>query len=456
MVKTYLSVALSLSIAACGSNGNGKCDVLANSGCGDGKVCEYVSGSDTSACFSPVEVDGKVLDLSTNKGVANARVVAVDINGIAVSSVATSASDGTYKLRVPVERASDGTPISSEITLRADAQGYQSFPGTIREPLPSDTGQATLMNGTYVLQSSITDIGLFPLSNAGTGKISGKVDIADDHPGVLVVAELNGKGSAVIASYDGNYTIFNLDPGHYAVTAYARGHVYTVGEVDVATSAVTLDLKLSTDAPGTLTGNVNIVNPGTGNATSVVVFVESTYDPTTGRGVPPPNLRAPESGPPSVTNAFTIDAVPPGKYVVVAGFENDNLVRDPDHCIAGTADVHVTVTAGQTAALPTAFKVTGALDVMSPGANMAQPVTSAPTLLWADDAGEDQYLIEVFDAFGQRVWMTTIPGVNGGQPSVAYGGPMTSGMYYQFRVTSLKQGCELSRTEDLRGVFVVQ
>jgi len=29
-------------------------------------------------------------------------------------------------------------------------------------------------------------------------------------------------------------------------------------------------------------------------------------------------------------------------------------------------------------------------------------------------------------------------------------------MYYQFRVTSSKQGCELSRTEDLRGVFFVQ
>ena len=53
--------------------------------------------------------------------------------------------------------------------------------------------------------------------------------------------------------------------------------------------------------------------------------------------------------------------------------------------------------------------------------------------------------------------MTTIPGANGGNASVLYGGPLTKGMYYQFRVTSLKSSsggpCELSRTEELKGVF---
>ncbi len=45
---------------------------------------------------------------------------------------------------------------------------------------------------------------------------------------------------------------------------------------------------------------------------------------------------------------------------------------------------------------------------------------------------------------------------------VTYGVPITQGLYYQFRVTSTKtQGgtgastCELSRTEELRGVFYV-
>src|SRR5205085_3995164 len=131
------------------------------------------------------------------------------------------------------------------------------------------------------------------------------------------------------------------------------------------------------------------------------------------------------------------------------------LVRDPDHCISGTADVHVTVAAGATVAAPSTFKVTGALAVMSPGAVAAEPVTGTPTFKWQDDSGEDQYLIEVFDAFGQRTWNTTIAGVSGSTPQVAYAGPaLVPGMYYQFRVTSSKQQggsgqrCELSRTED--------
>ena len=60
----------------------------------------------------------------------------------------------------------------------------------------------------------------------------------------------------------------------------------------------------------------------------------------------------------------------------------------------------------------------------------------------------------MFDALGQLVWMTTIPGSSGADPELAYGGPaLMSGMTYQFRVTSLKNSVPISRTEDLRGVF---
>jgi hypothetical protein len=39
--------------------------------------------------------------------------------------------------------------------------------------------------------------------------------------------------------------------------------------------------------------------------------------------------------------------------------------------------------------------------------------------------------------------------------SAEYGGPaLTPGMYYRFRATSWKDGSPISRTEDLRGVFV--
>lgn len=457
-MSANLRLAISLSLlVACGGDEDGPCDPVAQSGCSDGKVCEQISEGEPT-CFAPVEVRGKVIDLADSKGIAGARVVAVDVNGATVSSVAISGSDGTYALPVPAQRDADGKPSAFPVSLRADAAGYQAFPGTVRQALPLDVGTAAADGDGFVIKSAITDIGLFTQASAPAGSIHGKVAVPDDHAGVLVVAESGGKGFAGIVSRDGEYTIFNLAAGHYAVTAYSIGHVYMPAETDVAAGSVALNLALASDAPGSLTGQVSIVNGNGFSNTSVVAFVESTFDPTTGRGIAPPGLRSPRTGAPNVTGSFMIDGVPPGRYVVVAAFENDGLVRDPDHCISGTADVHVVVAAGQATATPTTFKVTGALDVMSPGAAMAEAVTGTPTFTWADDSGEDEYLVEVFDAFGQRIWMATTPGVSGSMPSLAYAGPALSpGMYYQWRVTSTKKStptpCELSRSEDLRGVF---
>ncbi len=61
--------------------------------------------------------------------------------------------------------------------------------------------------------------------------------------------------------------------------------------------------------------------------------------------------------------------------VVLAAFENDGLVRDPDTSIGGTTIVHIEVMAGQTQVdLAESFKVTGALDVVSPGADTIEIV----------------------------------------------------------------------------------
>jgi len=455
-------LAIPVLLIGCGGDGDKRCDPAAQSGCDDGERCEEVSGGEP-VCLAPVELRGRVIDLGDARGVAGARVVAVDVNGAAASSVAISDSDGSYVLPVPALRNADHTPSAFAVSLRADAAGYLSFPGTVRQALPVDIATATADGDGFVIQSALTDIGLFAKANAPAGSIRGKVAVPDDHAGVLVVGETGGMGFAAIAGRDGDYQIFNVPAGHYKVTAYAVGHVYTAAEVDVAATAVVRDLSLDAAAPGSLTGQVSIVDGGGASTTSVVAFVESTFDPVTGRGIAPPGLRSPRTGPPSVTGSFAIDGVPPGRYVVVAAFENDGLVRDPDHCIAGTADVHVEVAAGQPAAAPSVFKLTGALAMSSPGALMADAVTGAPTFRWADDSSEDHYLVEVFDAFGQRTWMSTIPGVSGSDPSLVYAGPpLQAGMYYQWRVTSLKANthggaeCELSRSEDLRGVFVMQ
>jgi hypothetical protein len=459
-VTVALTIPWWVAAMACGG-ADKPCDPVAHSGCDGNQVCEQVVG-EQPACYAPVEIHGRVVDLASGHGVVGARVVAVDVNGAAASSVALSTGDGSYVLAVPAERNADGTPSGFAISLRADAAGYQSFPGTIRQALPLDLATATAAGDGFALQSTLTDIGLQADLGAPAGSIRGRVAIPGDHAGVLVVAELGGTGFAAIASRDGDYQVFNLAAGHYQVTAYAVGHVYTPAEVDVAASQAVVDLSLAATAPGSLTGQVNIVDGGGASTTSVVAFVESTFDPVTGRGVAPPGLRAPRTGAPSITGAFSIDGMPPGRYVIVAAFENDGLVRDPDHCIAGTADVHIAIAAGESAATANAFKVTGALAVNSPGAMVADTVTATPTFLWQDDSSEDLYTVEVFDSFGQRVWTTTTPGISGGTPSLVYGGPaLTPGAYYQWRVTSSKSRsgsgeCELARSEDLRGVFLVQ
>jgi hypothetical protein len=195
--------------------------------------------------------------------------------------------------------------------------------------------------------------------------------------------------------------------------------------------------------------------------TSVILVVEDTFNATAARGEVPRGLRAPASGPVNVDGDFTIEGVPAGTYVVLAAYENDLLVRDPDTNIGGTGFVHIEVTAGEASfGIADSFKVTEALAIVSPGAMGPEAVDGSPTLEWADDSSEDWYDVRVYDAFGVEVWNSLeIPGVSGSQTvTLEYGGPLDPGMYYQFRVTSWRQPgngdpAPISSTEDLRGVF---
>ena len=69
-----------------------------------------------------------MFDYFTDEPIADARVVARDVNGQAVSPVAISAADGTYSLPVPAARDAEGNVVGDPITLRADAFSYETFP----------------------------------------------------------------------------------------------------------------------------------------------------------------------------------------------------------------------------------------------------------------------------------------------------------------------------------------
>lgn len=454
MYRFSASIAMAAGIACGSSHDDGpaptSCSVADQTGCDAGQVCESVEGGQTG-CFAPVMVKGKVVDAThPDQPIAGAHVVARDENGAAIANVAITDASGSFAFAVPAPRDASGAPLASSYTLRADAAGYDTFPGGLRVALPVDVKTAT--GSPPAIENPATTIALYPLDSAsGLGSISGTVKV--DHPGgVLVVAEAAGAHGSAIADKNGAYTIFNLAPAAYEVKGYAGAVSVAPANADVTAGAETsgIDLLASGGGLGTVTGDISIVDAPGGATTSVVLAVESTFIDSLGRGEVPRGLRAP-----NVSGAFAIDGVPAGRYVVLAAFENDGLVRDPDTSIGNTATLHIEVAGGPVATGN--FKVTEALAVRRPGAIGPEVAMSPITFVWADDASEDHYVVEVFDNFGSKIWFDdSVPGVKGSQDvSVTYGGPsLTSGNYYQFRATSFKSGTPISRTEDLLGVFI--
>jgi hypothetical protein len=219
-------------------------------------------------------------------------------------------------------------------------------------------------------------------------------------------------------------------------------------------TATGVDLRSLGDATAVVDGKIEIVNPGAGTDTSVIFVVDETFEHNEQTGVAigeaPPGLRVfPVQG------AFTLRDVPDGNYVVLAAFENDFLVRDPDTAIGGTSIVRIPIS-GQNHTIQESFKVTGALDVVSPDREAV--VSGTPSFVWNDDSGEDHYTIVVYNAYGDLMMEDlNVPGVSGDKEvTVMYSGlPLVAGMIYQFRATSIKQGgTPISRTEDLRGTFL--
>jgi hypothetical protein len=479
MHRLILLTAAASFIAACNCGAPRECDPAKPDDCGADLACEPVTGRDKPLCVSPVQIEGRVFDLISNAGIEKAEVTAVDANGSPVGAFAVSGTDGKYVLRVPSQRSDEkGTFVGKPVTLRASAANYATFPSGIRISLPLDTTAAareTQDDPTkpYVLKSTQTDVGLNPLADADKGRpsIIGSVEVATGQRGVLIVAE-SGAPPAIttIADAKGAFHIFNVAPGTYKVQAYSAGSNYTPVDVTVAagTDSKDVSIKKAGAAAAKVSGSVSLVAGANNAGTSVVLVVESTFkevkDPYVkfARGEVPPGLRAPSPGTaPNVSGAWSIDGVPDGKYVILAGFENDGNVRDPDPNISGTSTVHITVAAGAVQGTFDAFKVTGAIAMNGPGAadGPAELTSATPTFSWKAYSSTKSYDLTVFDGFGTPLWTkNAIPAVTGGNNEVVYAGPaLKVGLVYQWRVAALgNAGNPLSQTEDLRGLFQVK
>lgn len=455
--------------------------------CAHGLACEPVDGTDDYVCGTAVEIRGLVTDSMSGDPIEGALVAALNESSEPVTDVVATDSCGAYVLPVSVRRTADGDFVETpKWTLSVSAQDYLPFPAGVRPALPidivdavpdpdpaeTDDGETDTDGETYVsdvIDNGATSVALVRLPGDQTGGaiVSGAV-AGEGAAGMLVVAEGGGGPRAAYGIVDasGHYTLFNVPDGEVTIRGYRRGIeveptvVMTSGEAveDVDLPVVTTDV----DDLATVDGSLSIVNAPGGSATSVVLVPVSVYNDVLERGPVPVGLRVPDPPEaPNVSGQFGFEGVPSGTYKVLVAFENDLLVRDPDEGIAGTAILEITVGMGERLDLQDGFKVTAALEVFGPGADMPEQVDAAPVLRWADDSSEDGYDVVVYNALGDLVWETSIPGVSGsGEVEVPYEGPLEPGMYYQFRATSWREtggGGErlnISRTEDLRGVFV--
>ncbi|HEU5072565.1 MAG TPA: hypothetical protein VFU02_00290, partial [Polyangiaceae bacterium] len=305
--------------------------------CDTGLVCAEIESGE-HRCFTPFVFRGQVTDSSNGDPIADAHIIAIDDEGVAVSDVAESDPAGNYELDVPVVRDSEGEPLEATFTLRADAQTYQSFPSGVRVALPISTTEADEDAGYYVIDNALTDITLIPLAADGLRAISGHVVALGERDsvigGVLVVASGDEGTMSAVTDRSGAFTVFNVPEGSYELAGYAAGiqierESVSVGDADV-TDVELVELDEDTTR---VTGNIQIVNAPGGAVTSVILVVEDTFDANVARGEVPRGLRAPRTGVPDVSGDFTIEDVPAGRYVVLAAYENDDLVRDPDTSI---------------------------------------------------------------------------------------------------------------------------
>lgn len=455
--KHLLLTALPALALACGDDASeSACSPDDPSTCARGTVCEPVLGSEP-ACFAPVEIHGRVFDLLSGEAIAGARVMAEEASGRAVGDVAVTRADGSYSLRVPSTRVDrEGRPVGQTLKMSAAARDFRPFPSGYRMALPVDTSAPGGADGAFVIQSPATEIALetLPEAQRGLPSLSGTVELPKgDRHEVLVAAESGGATVTGKADARGRFVLFNLAPGAHAVRAFHVGANHAPVEILMeGADREGIHLPLADVPTATLSGSVAVVS-GNG-ATSVVLALESTFDEALARGVLVPGLRAPEPGrAPAITGDFTIAGIPDGDYVVLAAFENDGLVRDPDPTIAGTQIQRIAVRGGALDASPS-FKVTSAVGMVGPGASGSlEEVPSPPTFRWRAYPSAKSYHLEVFDAYGTLVWENTVS-----QTEVTYAGEqaLAPGLPHLWRVTAFGQaGNPISLTEDLLGVFRV-
>lgn len=281
--------------------------------------------------------------------------------------------------------------------VKVAAQGFNPV------PLP---GQDSVPFEIFDNQLTTESIALDTHQNAGnTGQISGFLETpAPDSSGVsgvLVVAKDATQNLSVsgISGPDGDYDLFNIDPGSYTLSVYRAGYREKSDPVTVDVIAdgnqEQIDIEIEMHKNADLSGQVTFLAVENG-VIDITLIHPDTLDTI-------PGLSTQNDS----NNTYLLEAVPPGTFIAWASFRNDGYVMDPDRISKfGLPQVSFTeVSPDQIQD----FEVTGAVTIISPTneASLVVPEdvnTSSPTFTWEKYPSAKEYVIEVFDAQGNTIW----------------------------------------------------
>ena len=379
--------------------------------CDDEYVCELVKDETLLGCFPPIKVNGNVfnMDVTVSKPIEGAFVVGM-LSGSGISSDrVTTNSTGNYSILLRLQRDSRALPTNEDaLHLSVSAMNFETYPGLLRPSLPITFDNISCSEVGCFVHSGFTSVGLYSL-DAGVIRYSIIGKISEKKGGVLVVAECDtAPCQTAYSDKDGAFSILNVPVGTYSVKAYIVGKNYSAVAVDVVDKNIEgVQLELNSSPLSTLNGSINIVNAPGELKSSIVLMPAVTFIESFAKGMIAPGLRAPDPGvEPNISGDYTITGIPDGEYYVLAAFENDFLVRDPDPNIAGTQILKVTfpdasnnydITIGN-------FKITEAIEIIFPGAEKPEQIFENPTFSWKRDASATHYIIKVYSSQGVVVW----------------------------------------------------
>ncbi len=332
----------------------------------------------------PTRIVGNVMRKEDNGGIVGANVVLFNATTHSPLMRTTSGFGGAYQFKVD----------SGNYYLNVTAEGRLSSPLSGR-PNPFSIGlDSTKIRNVYMFRDS---------SGRITGGISGTIEISGgvtSLAGILIVAKLSDSSSfSTTSGPDGFYVFFNLPIGSYSLKAFRSG--LKMDTTSLITATVVKDnispdhsIKMILDTGRRLEGKITFL--ATNNGITDITLV----DPATRVAIP--GLRTFNVG-----GIYSIQGVPPGTFIAWASYLNDGYVVDPD-AIRKFGLPLVTFAPSDT--LKTLdFDVTGAVTIYRP-TNPAENLIPAriksmkPYFVWKPYSSAKQYIIEVVDQSGARIW----------------------------------------------------